>query len=148
MNTLTVPATLDSLADIAAFVLAAADAAGLGRQARYRLRLAVDELATNAITHGCPEAPASGAPPRTIDLCADASDEALTVVMEDGGVPFDPRQQPAPSGLDLPAEERDLGGLGIFLALEGVDQFRYERVGDRNRNVLVVNRAPKMKDEG
>ncbi len=53
-KTLTVPATLDSLAEIAAFVLAAADDAGLGRQARYRLRLAVDELATNTIIYGYP----------------------------------------------------------------------------------------------
>src|SRR5439155_1550196 len=51
-NSLTVPATMDALAEIAAFVLAEADAAGLGRQARYRLRLAVDELATNIIIHG------------------------------------------------------------------------------------------------
>jgi anti-sigma regulatory factor (Ser/Thr protein kinase) len=143
MSTLTVPATLDSLADIAAFVLAAADTAGLPRQARYRLRLAVDELATNVIMHGCKEVQANVTPPWTIDLRAELSDEALTVVMEDGGTPFDPRQQPAPPSIELRPEERDIGGLGVFLALEGVDQFRYERVGDRNCNVFVVNRPPK-----
>jgi serine/threonine-protein kinase RsbW len=143
MNTLTVPATLDSLAAIAAFVLAAADAAGLARQSRYRLRLAVDELATNVITYGYEEVPPYETPARTIDLRAELSDQALTVVMEDAGAPFDPAQQAAPRGLDLPLEERDIGGLGVFLALEGVDQFRHERVGDRNRNVLVVKRPSK-----
>jgi serine/threonine-protein kinase RsbW len=143
MNTLTVPATLDSLAAIAAFVLAAADAAGLARQARYRLRLAVDELATNVIMYGYEQVLANETPPRTIDLRAELSDHALTVVMEDAGVPFDPRQQAAPRAMDLPPEERDIGGLGVFLALDGVDQFHYERVGDRNRNVLVVKRPPK-----
>jgi serine/threonine-protein kinase RsbW len=143
MNTLTVPATLDSLAAIAAFVLAAADAAGLARQARYRLRLAVDELATNVIMYGYEQVLANETPPRTIDLRAELSDQALTVVMEDAGVPFDPRQQAAPRAMDLPPEERDIGGLGVFLALDGVDQFHYERVGDRNRNVLVVKRPPK-----
>jgi anti-sigma regulatory factor (Ser/Thr protein kinase) len=52
MSTLQVPATLDSLAPLAAAVLTAARAAGLGRQAAYRLRLAVDELAANVITYG------------------------------------------------------------------------------------------------
>ena len=139
MNTLTVPATLDSLADVGAFVKAAAEAAGLEAQAIYRLRMAVDELATNAVQHGYKNHPANAAAP-TIDLCLKMNDQTLTVVLEDAGTPFDPRQAPPPRGLDLPLEERDAGGLGVFLALGGVDQFFYERVGERNRNVLVVNR--------
>jgi serine/threonine-protein kinase RsbW len=139
-NTLTVPATLDSLAEIAAFVRAEADAAGLGRQARYRLRLAVEELATNIIIHGYAGMPGAGSAPATIDLRVERGEKALTVILEDAGVPFDPRQVPPPDDLDLPVEQRDLGGLGVYLALGGVDQFAYERVGDRNRNILVINR--------
>jgi anti-sigma regulatory factor (Ser/Thr protein kinase) len=44
--------------------------------------------------------------------------------------------------LHLPAEQRKIGGLGVYLALGSVDRFCYERVGDRNRNVLVMNRRP------
>jgi anti-sigma regulatory factor (Ser/Thr protein kinase) len=47
MKSSTVPATLDSLGPIADYVMAAAAAAGLDRRASYRLRLAVDEIATN-----------------------------------------------------------------------------------------------------
>jgi anti-sigma regulatory factor (Ser/Thr protein kinase) len=140
MNSLTVPATLDSLTEIAAFVLAAADAAGLGRQARYRLRLAADELATNIITHGYAGKAGDDLMQATIDVRVQMDDKAITVILEDAAVPFDPRQVPPPTDLNLPAEERKIGGLGIHLALGGVDQFFYERVGNRNRNVLVVNR--------
>jgi anti-sigma regulatory factor (Ser/Thr protein kinase) len=140
-NPLTVPAKLESLADVTAFVLAAADAAGLGPQARYRLRLAVDELATNIVTHGYPNAPGHGPMP-TIEVRTRTDEKALTVILEDAGIPFDPRQVPAPADLHLPPEQRALGGLGVHLALTGVDQFQYERVGDRNRNVLVVRRVP------
>jgi len=139
MNTFTVPATLDSLSDIAVFVLKAADDAGLDRQARYRLRLAVDELATNVVNYGCSAAGRTGARPGSIDLRAEMNDRTLTVVMEDAGAPFDPTRQPPPR-LDLPPDEREIGGLGIFLALQGVDQYHYERVGDRNRSVFIVNR--------
>jgi anti-sigma regulatory factor (Ser/Thr protein kinase) len=69
-------------------------------------------------------------------------DRTLRVILEDRGTPFDPRQVAPPVNLQAPAEERQIGGLGIYLALTGVDQFFYERVGDCNRNVLVMNRPP------
>jgi anti-sigma regulatory factor (Ser/Thr protein kinase) len=135
-NVLSVPATVDSLAAIAAFVTAAAEAAGLDRQAGYRLRLAVDEIATNVIAHGH----AGAADPGPIEVRAALDEKALTVTLEDTGVPFDPCRVPPPGDLDLPAHERRVGGLGIYLAREGVDFHGYERVRGRNRNVFVVNR--------
>jgi serine/threonine-protein kinase RsbW len=135
---LSVPATLDSLPAIAAYVQAVADAAGLDRKARYRLRLAVDEIATNLVTHG--RAGGSGAKPETLDLRAESDERSLTLVLECGGEPFDPRQVPPPEDLHLPAEQRQIGGLGIFLALGSVDQFAFERVGERNRNIFVMRR--------
>lgn len=49
---LEVPATVGALGEIATFVLRLAGAAGLGKGPTYRLRLAVDELATNVVMHG------------------------------------------------------------------------------------------------
>lgn len=49
---LDVPATVAALGSIASFVLRLAGAAGLDKGATYRLRLAVDELATNVVMHG------------------------------------------------------------------------------------------------
>jgi len=119
-------------------VQAAADAAGLGRQAHYRLRLAADELVTNIITHGY----GATAAPGTVELRYEVDDRALRVVLEDRGVPFDPRRVPPPDDLHLPPEERRVGGLGVYLALQNVDGFDYERAGDRNRSVLIMDRPP------
>jgi anti-sigma regulatory factor (Ser/Thr protein kinase) len=77
-RTLQVPATLDSLAPIAAAVTTAARAAGLGRQAAYCLRLAVDELAANVITYGY-----AGVAPGAIDLRIETDERTLTVILED-----------------------------------------------------------------
>jgi serine/threonine-protein kinase RsbW len=138
MSSLTVPAQLDSMSAISSFTVAAADAGGLDRQARHRLRLAVDEFANNIISY----AYADGSPPGTIDLHATVEDRTLTVTVEDTGVPFDPRQVPPPADLHLPPEQRRIGGLGIYLALGGVDRYSYERVGNRNRSIFIVNRPP------
>lgn len=139
-DSLTVPASPASLAKIAAFVLVAADAAGLDSQRKYRLRLSVDELATNIMIYGYADWPADRNAP-TLDILTRLEPSSLKIVLEDDAVPFDPRTIPEPDDLHLPLEQRDIGGLGVFLALTGVDDYTYERVGYRNRSVLTVNRA-------
>lgn len=60
MEPLIVSGTLDSLGAIAQYVMAAAAAAGLDKKTSYNLRLAVDEIATNIVTHGYEEAAREG----------------------------------------------------------------------------------------
>jgi serine/threonine-protein kinase RsbW len=136
MPQLTVPAALESLAAVSEFVKQVAAAAGLDPRATYRLRLAVTELVTNSITHGYCEAGLCGA----VDLRAELDERLVTVTIEDTAIPYDPTRTPPPDDLSLPAEQRKIGGLGVYLALQDVDSFRYERVGDRNRSILVMNR--------
>lgn len=140
MDALTVPAGLDSLAAIADYLRAAAAAAGLDKQAFYKLRLAVDEIATNIISHGYGKAGLIG----DIVLRADIDDAALTITLEDRGPPYDPRSEitEAQGALDKALEERPIGGLGIFLALRSVDDFHYEYTGGCNRNIFVMRRNP------
>jgi anti-sigma regulatory factor (Ser/Thr protein kinase) len=136
MQPLTVPGTLDSLQAIAEYVKAAAAAAGLDRKATYRLRLAVDEIATNIVTHGYAEAGIEGA----VEVWAEMDERTLTLSLEDTGVAYDPRQSKPPGNLDMPLDEREIGGLGVYLVYQNVDTFDYERVGDRNRNTFCMNR--------
>jgi serine/threonine-protein kinase RsbW len=136
MDPLTVPGTLDSLAAIAEYVKAASAAAGLDKKTSYRLRLAVDEIATNIITHGYAEAGLVG----TVNLRAEIDEKTLAISIEDTGMAYDPRQRKPPDDLDLPLEQRQMGGLGVYLGIQNVDEFLYERVGHRNRNTLIMNR--------
>lgn len=136
MQRSTVPATLDSLGAVAEFVMAAAVSAGLDKRASYRLRLAVDEIATNIIVHGYAEAGLQG----TLDLFADIDDRTLTFLIEDSGAAFDPHQAAVPE-TDLPLEQRPIGGLGVYLAIRSVDEFLYERIGDRNRTIFKMHRS-------
>ena len=144
MHTLTVPGTLDSLGPIRDFVKAAASEAGLDRKRAYQLQLAVDEIATNVITHGYTETGSEG----DVDVRTRLTDETLTIYLEDTAAPFNPLTQDAPDNLDAPLEDRPAGGLGVYLAIHSVDRFVYERDGDRNRNVFVVNRADSQANAG
>ena len=136
MKSITVPGTLDYLGEIAKYVMTAAEHANLERKTAYKLRLAVDEIATNIITHGYQESGQEGF--ITIEAHMDA--ETLTITLTDTGVEFDPTIDTPKSELDLPMEQRQIGGLGVYLAMENVDHLLYERKDHQNRNILVVNR--------
>jgi anti-sigma regulatory factor (Ser/Thr protein kinase) len=139
MDELRVTANLDVLSSIGAFVLKAAENAGLDRRAAYRLRLAVDEMATNIIVHGNPLEHSGD---DEIRLTSDMDDQRLTITLEDRGPAFNPLDHESPEGhIDKPMEQRPIGGLGVFLAIRGVDSFSYERVNDRNRSTFIVRRG-------
>jgi serine/threonine-protein kinase RsbW len=137
LETLTVPATLDSLRPIGEFVKRVALAATLDQKSTYRLRLAVDELATNVVTHGFEE----DRPNEPITLRAEVDPQRLLVHIEDTSPIYDPASQAEPEKLDRPLEEREIGGLGVFLALKGVDEFVHDHSTGRNHNILIMHRT-------
>ena len=124
----TFAATLDSLESIRDYVGEAALRAGLDSGASYGLRLAVDEIATNVVMHGRHDTDHP-----TIDLEAAVEDGTFVVRMYDSSAQYEPDEhQVPPDELAAPLEERDPGGLGLFLARLNVDELRYARVGARN----------------
>jgi serine/threonine-protein kinase RsbW len=132
---------LGSLDAIADYVMKMAAQAGLERNIAYHLRLAVDEIATNIIVHGYNEAGLSG----NIEVGAVINEQALTILLEDTGVAYQPQLDHPPESINLPLAERPIGGLGVYLAAHNVDEFSYERNGERNRHTFVVKR-PKSGD--
>lgn len=134
MEPLILPGTLDSLSKIGAYVLEAASQAGLEKKVAYRLRLAVDEIATNSIVHGYERVGEEG----DLVVSAEVGEGILTIILEDTGPPYDPFKTPSPDDLDQPLDDRDIGGLGVFLAIQGVDEFSYEWENETNRNIFIM----------
>src|SRR3954447_23797942 len=128
MKALTLPGDLDALEPIRNYASEAARNAGLADSAVYRLCLAVDEIATNVVMHGYEEAGRTGK--LRISSLIDCG--RLIVELRDTGKPYDPTKHTVPTAdtLSLPLEERDLGGLGILLARDGVDDLQYEAADD------------------
>ena len=134
MDALTVPGTLDSLAAIRTFVNEMGEKAGLDRKALYRLKLAVDEIATNIVTYGYENAGLRG----DIVISAHLQPSVLTIQLEDTSQEYNPYENEAPDNLDKPIDERPIGGLGVFLAVRGVDEFHYEHINGRNVHMFKV----------
>ena len=134
LQPLTVPGELESLRAIAQFVLKTACLARLDEKTTYKLRLAVDEIATNIIEHGYTEAGLTG----DITCYAELEHSHLKLALEDWGLAYDSPKHSQPITLQQPLIQRPIGGLGIFLAIQNVDDFLYERVGERNRHIFIV----------
>ena len=132
-----VPGVLESLQELRKYARDAAEKATLAEQPAYWLVLAIDELATNIVVHGYQAASRSG----RIGLRAEISPDVLKLTMEDTAPPYDPRQREHPDQLGKALEDREIGGLGVFLALSHLDHFDYTTSADHNCNILVMNRA-------
>lgn len=137
MESKSFPGVVDSLDELRGFIGDLCQSAGLSKKATYNLKLAVDEIATNIILYGYQATGLEG----EIDVLNEVTDQKLTVILEDIAEPFNPLEKRELDELDLnkPLEEREIGGLGIFLTIKGVNGFFYEYTGGRNRNKFVMN---------
>lgn len=135
MEAIIVSAYLESLDKISEYVITAAKKANLDTKTSYKLRLAVDEIATNIVIHGYKEAGIQG----NIVCQAQLDEKTLSIYLEDTGAEYDATQKEQPDDLHKPLGERHIGGLGIYLAIDGVDKYIYERVRNLNRNIFIVN---------
>jgi len=144
INPLIVPGELESLKAIRDYVMDATSMAGLNKVLANRLRLAVDEIVTNSIVHGYGDAGLEG----DVRINAQIDEQKLIITVEDEGEYFDPTQHnlPSPADLGQPLDTRDIGGLGIYLAINSIDDFYFERDGSLNRNIFTMYR-PTLDDD-
>ncbi|BBL66997.1 ATP-binding protein [Methanoculleus chikugoensis] len=124
MAELTVRANLGALPAIAEFL--AETLAGCGGELVFAIQLAVDEACSNIVLYGYP-----GGEPGSISIACTADDETVRVTITDDGVPFDPLTAPPPP-LDVPVEERPIGGLGIHFIRTVTDSVTYARKDGKN----------------
>jgi len=96
------------------------------------LNLVLEEAVTNIIFYGFPEGG-----DHLINISIALSGQELIVVIDDDGIPFDPTLKEQPD-TDLPADERPIGGLGIFLIRKIMDNVSYTR--EEKKNILTLKK--------
>ena len=94
-----------------------------------------DDLLNNIISYGF-----SDDEEHQINIDVSVTSEQLVVTVADDGMPFNPFDRVGPD-TSLSLEERDIGGLGVLLVTELMDQCSYQRRRDRNVVTLVMNLA-------
>ena len=75
-----------------------------------------------------------------IKISVSIDNKTLTIKITDDGIPFNPLKHEQPD-ITLPAEERPVGGLGIFLMSQIMDEMHYNRKG--NGNMLTLKKSIK-----
>ena len=120
--------TLDKLPEATAFFEDTLSAADVPMKAVARVNIAVDEIFSNIAQY-------SGASSVTLG-CA-LSEGKATLRFSDNGRPYDPTEKPDPD-TTLSAEERDIGGLGIFMVKKIMDEVSYEYTDGLNILTLVI----------
>jgi serine/threonine-protein kinase RsbW len=136
MESFVAPGTVESLGPIREFVRSKAAEAGLDKKRTYRLQLAVDEIAANIALHGYEEQGLAG----DIEVQAELEPDRLIITLIDSAIPYDPYSRVMPTDLDAPLKDRAIGGLGVFLAINNVDEFLYRFNDGHNHNIFVVLR--------
>jgi anti-anti-sigma factor len=103
-----------------------ADAQGLPTALRRSLHVVLDELLTNTVLYGL-----VGREGGWADVALAIDGDRLVLTLRDNGSPFDPFALPAPD-TTLSVDERPIGGLGIHLVRQLMDEVGYTRDGDTN----------------
>lgn len=128
---LTVDAVVENVTTVLHFVDELLDSAGSIMKAKLQIDVAIDELFSNIAYY----AYSSGTGKATVEF--ELKDGMAVIRFIDSGVPYNPLEKPDPD-VTLSAEERAIGGLGIFLVKKSMDDMSYEfRDG---QNILTITK--------
>ena len=125
------PAKTESLNDVLGFVDQALDNFECPMKIQMAICVAIEEVFVNIARYAYPE----GEGEMSLQICFDDQSRAVTFRMTDKGIPFDPLANPDPD-ITLSAEDREMGGLGIFIAKKTMDSLSYSY--ENGENVLTM----------
>ena len=127
MKELTIAATVENIETVTDFVNEQLETFDCPMRAQMQIDIAIDELFGNIVHY----AYKPGIGQATVQV--DVEEEPLSVVITfiDNGVPYDPLAKADPD-TTLSAEERDIGGLGIYMVKKSMDEITYEYKDGQN----------------
>ena len=127
MKELTLPATIENIETVIDFVNGQLEEIKCPLKAQMQIDIAIDELFGN-IAHYAYN-PETG--PSTVRVEVTEDPIAVVITFIDRGVPYDPLKKEDPD-ITLSAEERAIGGLGIFMVKKTMDEISYEYKDGKN----------------
>ena len=131
MITKTFPAKTDALSDVLGFVDEMLESYGCPMKIQTAICVAIEEVFVNVARYAYADGDGEAS------LCIGFNEETkeITFRLSDKGVPFDPLQKPDPD-ITLSAEEREIGGLGIFITKKTMDRVTYAY--ENGENILTM----------
>ena len=126
------PAELEKLPELIAFLEQQLEAAECPPKTQMQISVAAEEIFVNIVNYAY--APGTGI--ATVRMSCGGDPATATITFIDSGVPFDPLKKEDPN-VTLSAEDREIGGLGIYMTKKTMDDVRYEYKDGQNRLTLV-----------
>ena len=120
MNTLTVKADINSLNDVLSFITSELEANDCPAKVQMQIEISIEEIFVNIANYAYP--------PKEGDAVVGfepTDDGIISITFTDRGVPYDPLKKPDPD-ITVPASERKIGGLGIYMTKQSMDKLWYE----------------------
>jgi len=108
----------------------------ISEEVQFALNISLDEVVTNVINYGYDDLES-----HVIDLHFSVGANSISVKVSDNGKAFNPIEQADPD-INMPLEQRQIGGLGIFLVRKFMDDISYERIN--GRNILSLRKAVRL----
>ena len=133
MTNKTFPAQTEGLPDVLSFVEETLEGFECPMKIQTAICVAIEEVFVNVARYAYPESVGD----MTLHIGFDDQSRAITFRMTDKGVPFDPLKKPDPD-ITLSAEEREIGGLGIFIAKKTMDSLSYSY--ENGENILTMTK--------
>ena len=112
--------------------LMASDDMPLNDELRFKLRLCVEEAVANVVDY------AYEGGNGFVEVGTYIKGKELFITLEDSGKPFNPLEKEDPD-ITLSAEDRPIGGLGIFLCKQLMDEMAYAYENGRNKLTMKKN---------
>ena len=131
MTSKTFPAKTEALSDVLGFVEEMLESYECSMKIQTAVCVAIEEVFVNVANY----AYGSGSGDVTLDIGFNEEDRSVTFRLSDEGVPFDPLQKPDPD-ITLSIEERQIGGLGIFIVKKTMDSVSYAY--ENGKNILTM----------
>ena len=127
----TFPAKVEALSDVLGFVDRTLEGYGCSMKIQTAICVAIEEVFVNVAHY----AYGAGEGDMVLGIGFDEESRDITFRMTDKGIPFDPLKKPDPD-ITLSADEREIGGLGIFIAKKTMDTVTYAY--ENGENVLTM----------
>ena len=131
MTNKTFPAKTENLNDVLGFVEETLETFECPMKTQIAICVALEEVFVNVARYAYPNAKGD----MTLHIGFDEQTRDVTFRMTDKGVPFDPLKKPDPD-ITLSAEEREIGGLGIFITKKTMDTVTYAY--ENGENILTM----------
>ena len=123
---LTVAARTDRLQEVLAFLETRLEELGCSNKAKMQIEIALEEIFVNVATYAYSQSEGAGEEETVSIKVEDTADPmSVAVTITDRGLHFNPLEKADPD-VTLSAEERRIGGLGIYMVKKSMDHVRYE----------------------